>query len=334
MRQREAEEDGIMIRKAKQTQNMTTLTNLINRKPDNFWRGEKFTFGNESSHHEAKIIFTKERIIYLSSSIDIDAGKTPPEKSKAEIKITQLNGNFKISKGEFKGGKATNHIYTASTFLNSSEKDNLFKVQEWRKLRFTKRKIRQDANIFNPKEEQESDILFQLTGNKAWKHVAMTEGRIEDLPSWAQAKDKLDELGFDATLQDQYLGYTDNFKVVNLFSQSTKTSPSDSQALTIKAPSIFKKKYADKITNFNPSTDTLEIDTDSFGIESSATFAAAKNKKKLKKLAKKDFDFLYDQKKGGLYFNENGADKGFGDGGIIAILKGAPDLTSGNLEFA
>ena len=43
--------------------------------------------------------------------------------------------------------------------------------------------------------------------------------------------------------------------------------------------------------------------------------------------------FLYDQKKGGFYFNENGADKGFGDGGIIAILKGAPDLTSGNLEF-
>ena len=99
------------------------------------------------------------------------------------------------------------------------------------------------------------------------------------------------------------------------------------------APKKFKKKYADKITNFDPSSNTLEIDADSFGIDSSATFAAAKNKKKLKKLAKKDFDFLYDQKKGGLYFNENGADRGFGDGGIIAILKGAPDLTSGNLEF-
>ena len=58
------------------------------------------------------------------------------------------------------------------------------------------------------------------------------------------------------------------------------------------------------------------------------------NKKAVKKkLAKLDIDFLYDQKKGGLYFNENGTDKGFGDGGIIAILKGAPDLTSDNLEF-
>ena len=100
------------------------------------------------------------------------------------------------------------------------------------------------------------------------------------------------------------------------------------------SPPKFNKKSVDNITNFNPSADTLEIDTESFGIDGSATFAAGKNKKAIKKqLAKQDFDFLYDQKKGGLYFNENGADKGFGDGGIIAILKGAPDLTSTNLEF-
>ena len=100
------------------------------------------------------------------------------------------------------------------------------------------------------------------------------------------------------------------------------------------SPEKFKKKFADKITNFNPSTDTLEIDTDSFSIDSSATFASGNNMKEVKKkLAKQHFDFLYDEKKGGLYFNENGTDKGFGDGGIIAILKGAPDLTSSNLEL-
>tara|TARA_B100002051_G_scaffold169455_1_gene160047 strand:+ start:654 stop:929 length:276 start_codon:yes stop_codon:yes gene_type:complete len=89
-----------------------------------------------------------------------------------------------------------------------------------------------------------------------------------------------------------------------------------------------------KINTFDSKNDTLEIDADSFSIDSSATFAAGASKKEVKKaLAKQDFDFLYDQKKGGLYFNENGSAKGFGDGGIIAILKGAPDLTSGNLEF-
>ena len=49
------------------------------------------------------------------------------------------------------------------------------------------------------------------------------------------------------------------------------------------APDKFNKKSADKITNFNPSTDTLVINTYSFGIDGSATFAAGKNKKKLKR---------------------------------------------------
>ena len=109
------------------------------------------------------------------------------------------------------------------------------------------------------------------------------------------------------------------------------------QKLSIIAPrdgGKYTKKAAVKINTFDSNNDTLEIDTDSFGIDSSATFAAGKNKKAVKKkLAKQDFDFLYDEKKGGLYFNENGSDKGFGEGGIIAILKGAPDLTSDNLEF-
>ena len=116
---------------------------------------------------------------------------------------------------------------------------------------------------------------------------------------------------------------------------NASTDDSGDTLITVDQPTKYKKKYIDKITNFNPSTDTLEIDTESFGIDNSATFAAGKNKKKVKKkLAKQDFDFLYDQKKGGLYYNENGSDKGFGDGGIIAILKGAPDLSETNINFA
>ena len=137
-------------------------------------------------------------------------------------------------------------------------------------------------------------------------------------------------------LQDDW--YNDPLNEDILSSPSSKTEESTNEdalnANALEKPSKFNKKSADKITNFNPSTDALEIDIDSFGIDSSATFAAGKNKKKVKKkLAKLDIDFLYDQKKGGLYFNENGADKGFGGGGIIAILKGAPELTADNLEF-
>ena len=104
--------------------------------------------------------------------------------------------------------------------------------------------------------------------------------------------------------------------------------------IKLSAPNKFKAKKVDKIMNFNSIADILEVASDSFLVDITATFASGKNQKEVKSvLAKQDFDFLYDQKKGGLYFNENGADKGFGDGGIIAILKGAPDLNSDNLEF-
>ena len=148
-------------------------------------------------------------------------------------------------------------------------------------------------------------------------------------------KSKLKALKMDKFLPKNW--WEEPFKIIGTESgdKSQHNSSSGTQELEpITLPNSFNKNSADKITNFNPSTDTLEIDTDSFGIDSSATFASGKNKKAVKKkLAKQDFDFLYDEKKGGLYFNENGSDKGFGDGGIIAILKGAPDLTSGNLEF-
>ena len=110
-------------------------------------------------------------------------------------------------------------------------------------------------------------------------------------------------------------------------------SNSSDNSFTLKKPSKFNRASAYSIQDFDALTDTLEVKIRSFKINDPVTFAAGKNYKAVEKLAKKDFDFLYDQKKGGLYFNENSSDKGFGDGGIIAILKGAPDLTSGNLEF-
>ena len=96
------------------------------------------------------------------------------------------------------------------------------------------------------------------------------------------------------------------------------------------------KKSSAKIKSFNVDSDILKIDTASFGIDdviNPATAAQGKNKKEIRKLASQEFDFLYDQKKGGIYFNENGADKGFGKGGIIAILKGAPNLIADNVKF-
>ena len=101
----------------------------------------------------------------------------------------------------------------------------------------------------------------------------------------------------------------------------------------VEKPKKFNRKSARIIQNFDLPKAKLNIDTNTFGIEGAASFKKAKDKNKLKKLARKDFDFIYDQKKGGLYFNENGAKNGFGKGGIIAILEGSPKLTSSHLNF-
>lgn len=104
----------------------------------------------------------------------------------------------------------------------------------------------------------------------------------------------------------------------------------------ISAPNKFSKKLAKRFNRFDPLEDQIEIDSDSFKFQNnSASFADGKNKKAVKAiLAKQDFDLLYDQKTGCLYFNENGSDPGFGNGGLIAILKGAPELNANNFEFS
>ena len=102
---------------------------------------------------------------------------------------------------------------------------------------------------------------------------------------------------------------------------------------TIYNQKLFKKNSADKITNFNPSRHALIIDCPSFGIDNSATVTFAKDGLSFRQSIQKDNQFVYYKKNGGLYFNENKSLNGFGDGGIIAILKGAPDLTSENIGF-
>ena len=107
------------------------------------------------------------------------------------------------------------------------------------------------------------------------------------------------------------------------------------EVFSINLPRRFKKKFVDKIRNFDSSKDLLDLDRDLFGLDSSHQgFASGRGNRTMKKiLAKQDHAFLYDEKKGRLFFNENGSDKKFGEGGLIAILKGAPDISADHLQF-
>lgn len=111
---------------------------------------------------------------------------------------------------------------------------------------------------------------------------------------------------------------------------------SDRDAVThdLSKPKRFKKKYVDKITNFNPELDALRFDVSDFGLrQRDVEFKVVATKKQLKKFLRKDFDFIYESRKGALYFNENQTAKGFGEGGLLAILKGGPSLSEENFEI-
>ena len=114
----------------------------------------------------------------------------------------------------------------------------------------------------------------------------------------------------------------------------------DSDAFTFDSFESFTKKSADKIIGFDASQgDTIAVSSVAFpGLEgaSEISFVSTKSKKELKLLSKQDYDFVYFEKKGRLYFDGNGSDKNWGDseeGGLVAILKGKPELAADDFTF-
>ena len=102
----------------------------------------------------------------------------------------------------------------------------------------------------------------------------------------------------------------------------------------------FTKKGVDKIIGFDSSErDTIAVSSKAFpelkGI-SEIKFASTNSKKELKLLSRQDYDFVYFEKKGRLYFDGNGADKGWGnssEGGLFAIMTGKPELNVRNFTL-
>ncbi|MEB3339907.1 hypothetical protein [Okeania sp.] len=90
----------------------------------------------------------------------------------------------------------------------------------------------------------------------------------------------------------------------------------------------------DTITDFQPNVDDIILDTDTFvtlksdlgeGFSIQREFASVKNKKAV---AGSIADIVYDRSTGDLYYNANGALSGFGGGGKIATLEGAPKISA------
>ena len=68
------------------------------------------------------------------------------------------------------------------------------------------------------------------------------------------------------------------------------------------------------------------MDQDIFSLGKKIKLKVLTGNSKVKKAAKSKKDFVYAEKKGFPYFNENGKQNGWGDGGLFAKLQGAPEL--------
>ena len=100
----------------------------------------------------------------------------------------------------------------------------------------------------------------------------------------------------------------------------------------------FTKKRADKIIDFSPQEGDYLTFTHCAISELSPSepisFSTAKTKRDLKILSKQDYDFIYYEKKGYLFWDSNGTKKNWGNsnnGGLIAILKGKPELSADDI---
>ena len=88
------------------------------------------------------------------------------------------------------------------------------------------------------------------------------------------------------------------------------------------------RRQADVISDFDVEQgDRILLDSAAF--EGDGVVSVAESRRDFQQLRESgDCDFIYYQPRGGLYYNENGEESGFGDGGLLAAIKGAPELTA------
>ena len=95
----------------------------------------------------------------------------------------------------------------------------------------------------------------------------------------------------------------------------------------------FGKKRRDTIKDFNPEEgDCLLIEGDVFDVGKKLKLKTVKGPKAAKRADDSRADFIYDRRKGLLFYNENGKEDGWGDGALFLKLEGAPEL--GESDFA
>ena len=128
---------------------------------------------------------------------------------------------------------------------------------------------------------------------------------------------------------------TSKLETVIIDEAITKQTTKDTTGgVAIRSREKYSKKSADRITNYSDSPNQrIQINLSTFIEGTKGKIKIVKSKKKVEKFSRKNIDFIYSKRSGLLYYNENGDEAGFGNGGILAILEGRPKISQGNFEF-
>ena len=195
----------------------------------------------------------------------------------------------------------------------------------------------------------EDDLYFHDKHGKLWKLSGKTEHinevEIDDRLFWGveritavKTKHNTTDVYFNSA-QTLFVISADNQHNDNIiyssFGKGKLWGTREANQFTFDQFEPFSKKTADLIVRFKPSHG------DTIGISATAcpsllgadeiTFATARNAKEAKRLSRQDIDFVYFQDRGRLFFNGNGAEKGWGgpdEGGIFAFMHKKPELSA------
>ena len=127
--------------------------------------------------------------------------------------------------------------------------------------------------------------------------------------------------------KDKITGTSDNEILTGGSNKDRLKGKGGADGFLFQNPMEFGKKKSDIILDFSSSEgDFIALNSNAFNISENIKIKAVTGKRSAKKAAKSKQQFIYDNKKGFLYFNENGRDKGWGDGGMFAKLIDAPEL--------
>ena len=187
------------------------------------------------------------------------------------------------------------------------------------------------------------DVEFVALANAPDKYLLsdLMEGSVTPLTDEQISNVKIDQFIPAKGTEDNWF-LDEEVEAVGPGNEDDEVVGTKSTIFAVSPPKIFKKKKAQKIKGFNPGRgDILTFNSDDLFNSGEGDFAFANNKRQLQRASRKGVDFVFYEPKNILFYDANGAARGFGsqkEGGVLAKFVAPESLnqftvTSDNIDL-